>query len=449
MTPKYFILSAWLLLTSCAVSAGKISYLQLHVDTATSLTSGQVKLGIVLEYAKGKQRKTKGLMRGIVNWDRVLITTKPTMLVNNGVLQIEQSKLEKSNGLVLFNIGVLSGGDTFFAQFNHRFPTLDYIDIPNEQIKAYQTTELQLMACFSDGNTIFFKKTDNINALVNAEVTLEFPNYVTQQNRLLSYTPKWDDYVKDVPICISTAYTPQFEVYVPTNVNVDIYYSAAGLSGEKGRDGESGQSAPSNSHEGGDGGNGWNGGHGQTPKDVVVFQKKIEDVYLTWLVHVGESKFYVLGLDSKIIISSVGGDGGDGGAGGYGGDGADANDTYTETSGGRGGDGGKGGDAGNGGSVRCYTDDRQYSVTHIALQSSAGAAGFGGKKGKRGKDGISNNDDEGLFSLLVRGLVRPIGMNGTGGINGHSGRMGQLTVESINAEEIEQILDAFGVYKMM
>lgn len=443
---KYYVLGLCVCLFSILPSsqARTIDYMQLHVDSADAVVTGTAQLGLVIEYSNGNTRRTRGLLKGLFKWSKVHISTYPAMQVDNGVLLLDQNKIEENRGVVQFRIAVLRGRDSFISYFHHQFPVLQNIEIEEQHIVGYVPNDMEVLACFSNGRAYTISNQKKIRALKMSDLDVEFPDYVQHIGSQVVYRPTWETYVKEVPICITSKFLDAREFRIPTSVNSKITCKLKGSNGENGGNGENGVDAPDAGYDPTDGTDGWNGGHGQKPENMYVFQKRVDDVYLTWLIYDGQQQAYVLGEEAVIEIFTVGGNGGNGGRGGRGGNGADATEEYDETYGGTGGNGGRGGDAGDGGDVYIISPGKEYKKEMFAIRNEAGIPGEGGKRGKAGYTGSEYEDEPSLISMLVRATIRPLG-GGKRGSGGDTGKPGKIVQDKMTKEEDKLLNQAFKV----
>jgi hypothetical protein len=415
--------------------------MQLHLDTADIVTHSRIKLGMLLEFDNGKARRTRGLLNGIVSWKRIQITTNPPMQIDNGWLVLDYKALEAAQGKMTFEVSTTKRDKKYKATFTRIFPTIQSLEPATMEINAYVNTPLQIAACYSNGRSYTVSPQSTLPAISLQDIKVELPDYVGIQNGECTYNPLWGTYFQELPICISSSSVEIQEFTVPTNFDVTINYKTKGSDGRSANNGYSGESAPAG-HNPGDGTHGERGEDGRTPNTVHVFQKKVDDIYLTWIVDGTQQYKYLLGENANLHITSQGGNGGNGGDGGPGGDGADGTEEYAETRGGRGGDGGDGGNAGYGGDVKIYSSHILQSKDIVRHSSFPGTPGAGGSKGKSGLNGSEYESESGLlFGLLRIGLK--LSGNGSPGNSGLAGRSGSASFYPLNEEENELILSSF------
>ena len=207
--------------------------------------------------------------------------------------------------------------------------------------------------------------------------------------------------------------------------------------GRSGRNGNNGNSTNKISDNGGDGSSGENG---EDAIAINVFAKILrKDSLNLVLIYAklkdGRSQSHIIELNdnTKISISSKGGNGGNGGNGGTGGPG------NTESPrGGNGGIGGNGGYGGKGANVNVYLDEFSEELkTKIEINNEGGTAGSAGDGGRRG----SGETNGGLLSLIL---------NPNSGDNGGKGQYGQSSpieynknIQVIPSSEWDKLLIQF------
>jgi hypothetical protein len=427
-----------------------ISYLQLHIATSDIVKSDKIRIGVVAESNRGYERRTRGLLRGVISWKSIKVTTEPPMEVDNGMLLLDHKAISENNGVVIFTVSVKRKGKWFQSTFKKSFATLQKVELDNTIIEAYKHSAIQVRGCFSNGREYMVNKDVRLPGLSVEQFDIEAPDYVRANNGGLLYSPDYSVYFKQVPICVKYKNLDWSETYLDVNYDVQVLYNAEGKNGQDGHDGYAGHSASRAGYSPSRGTDGTSGTAGTEPSTIYVYQKKMEDVYLTWLIHEGNQMQYIFSNNARLNIVTSGGDGGDGGNGGRGGSGADGTAEYEETFGASGGDGGNAGDGANGGDVHVYYnkyEDLNKNLVQVnSVPGNAGKAGVKGKGGYPGTAYVADDEESSLFSILAGAVLLATKNSGSfSGKAGSNGKKGSVAYYSMDDEERQLIDNAFWV----